>query len=81
MAKETNSFLFQQMRGALALSCWTEDLDLGDYTALADAVRAKDFDAVEKLSSELLGKAIVEWESLGRPATPVQLRREKWGIA
>ena len=79
MAQETNSSLFYQMRAALELSCWTEDLDFEDYSRLAEVVYAKDFDGVEKLSAELLVAYTAEWEFLGRPETREEWHRAKYG--
>ena len=38
--------LITQLKAALELSCWTEDLDLDDYRKLVKLVTAKDPDGI-----------------------------------
>ena len=80
-AKNTSSYLFRDLRAALQLSCWTEDLSLDGYSRLSDAVKAKDFDAVEKVAQELLVEMSAEWADLGLPTTREDWLRVKYGLA
>lgn len=64
---------WSHLDGALAISCWTEDLLQEDYCELGQIVQARDLSDLRQYLVVHLWKYHQVWRKLGKPAT-----REQW---
>ena len=63
---------------ALMLSCWTEDLELDDYSQLDKIVTAEDKKLLSDWIISTYNKYYNEWFNLGCPKTREAWRKEKY---
>lgn len=73
--RSAESFL-SMMRGALELSCWTEDLSIDEWAELDKLAKAGNIENIRLWAQRHIPAAIEEWEMLGRPSF-----REAWCAA
>jgi hypothetical protein len=71
--QQGNPVQWDILNAALNLSCWTEDLDLDEYTALLVIVQKKYPMHLALLVGQCLEKYTNKWVLLGQPKT-----REEW---
>ncbi len=72
-------FNIYQIETALALSCWTEDLDLDEYIALDKIMSPGSKNQVIGFGLALLPKYKKQWYRLGCPNTREQWLNAKYG--
>jgi hypothetical protein len=65
--------VWDHLRAALEISCWTEDLAYDDYLALHRAVHSEDRIALSFWVTTMKKKYVEMWEALNKPTT-----REEW---
>lgn len=69
-------FTLSQMRAALNLSSWTEDLTLSDWSAFNKLVEADDLEGIVNHAKSILDLYKSIWRALGEPRM-----REDWSEA
>jgi hypothetical protein len=57
------------LKAALDFSCWTELLELDDYTTLAEIVSSQDHLRLAFWLGEVYNRYKAEWERLNKPTT------------
>ena len=71
-ANRNVDYLRMQLRAALSISSWTEQLELNEYLELSESVTAP-VAQLRNVLYRLHNKYFAEWVKLGRPGT-----REDW---
>ena len=81
-----NDFHYDHLMPAFNISCWTDDLDLSDYSDMWSIVQ--DYaaypdnhrrDMVKTIAKLLLPKYTAVWESLGKPDNREAWHKAKYG--
>ena len=74
MVREASEKIFlSNLRAALDILCWTEDLNIDMYVALDRFVKSGDVAAIKNMFERWLPVFEKEWTDLGMPRT-----REEW---